>query len=137
MNTKFQQPAAKDPKKEAQKFPPRSKFDKPKPKPDNPKDHLPNKNRLKQEDLSIGMSEEFDEDPDENYADNPSENSYTQLNKNSEAVKWTLEKLRDHFIDNDLDFDTLYDQICDIVAKVFVGVENNFTDPVNRMPDHR
>ena len=63
--------------------------------------------------------------------------SYTQLNKNSEAVKWTLEKLRDHFIDNDLDFETLYDQICDIVAKVFVGVENNFTDPVNRMPDHR
>jgi hypothetical protein len=137
MNTKFQQPPPNPQKKEAEKFPPGSKFDKPKPKLDKSKDHLPNKNRLRQEDLSIGMSEEFDEDPSLNPNDQSSENSYTQLNKNSEAVKWTLEKLRDHFIDNDLDFETLYDQICDIVAKVFVGVENNFTDPVNRMSDHR
>ena len=62
---------------------------------------------------------------------------YKAQEDNSHQVKWTLEKLRDHFIDENLDFDNQFDQICDIVAKTMIGVDGQFCDPVNRQSAHR
>lgn len=58
-------------------------------------------------------------------------------NEKQHSVKWTLERLRDHFMDNNQNFEKLYDEICDIVAKTLIGVEGTFCDPVNRLASHR
>ena len=71
------------------------------------------------------------------------DDSYGEYDKNKATqgeeheVKWTQEKLRDYYIDHNLDFDVLFDQICDIVAKTFIGVDGNFCDPINRQTNHR
>lgn len=52
-------------------------------------------------------------------------------------MKWRFIDIRQYMKENGEDFDDIFSQICENVAKTLIGVDGKFVDPANRMPDHR
>ena len=52
-------------------------------------------------------------------------------------MKWRFADIRKYMNMNGKNFDYVFEQMCENVAKTLIGVDGKFVDPVNRHPTHR
>lgn len=52
-------------------------------------------------------------------------------------MKWRFPDIANYFKEQGVEFTSIFDRICDLVAKTLLAVDDKFADSLNSIPCHR